>query len=482
MTALLLAAVGAAPPVWLIVPFVALLAMIATGPLFYAHFWHKQYPKVAVGLGALVVAYYLATGNGTPVVHAAQEYVSFIALLAALFVASGTILIRTDFAGTPRANVAMLFVGAVLANLMGTTGASMLLIRPFMRLNAGRLKPYHIVFFIFIVSNVGGALTPDRRPAAVPRLPPRRPVLLDRRAPLVHLAPDRPRRCWRSSTSSTAATRTRAAASAPSSSATRTSSRASTPTTSTPSTPRSTSPSTAGAASAGSRLTVALVFVDPNVIAGVPDLHALGSPLGIREILMLGVAFLAYKTANKTALDGNRFSFEPIQEVAWLFIGIFLTMQPALQLISIAAAANSGALNATTFYFGTGMLSGVLDNAPTYIAFVTAAMAKFIDPVTGLHLDIGNPQHVAFFAHRHLGGAESWYYLQAISIASVFWGAMTYIGNGPNFMVKAIAESAGAETPSFVTYVVKYSLPILLPIYLVVWLVWFSGWIIPHPM
>ncbi len=481
MTALLLAAVGAAPPLWLIVPFVALLAMIATGPLFYAHFWHKQYPKVAVGLGALVVAYYLATGNGTPVVHAAQEYVSFIALLAALFVASGTILIRTDFAGTPRANAAMLFVGAVLANIMGTTGASMLLIRPFMRLNAGRLKPYHIVFFIFIVSNVGGALTPIGDPPlflgflrgvpffwtvehlwyiwlptvlvllAVFYVIDRRNTDESRRERAVAFGDEDVEPGEYADDIAAVHTRKHIAID--------------------------------GWGGFGwIAATVALVFVDPNVLAGVPDLHALGSPLGVREILMLGVAFLAYKTASKTALEGNRFSFEPIQEVAWLFVGIFLTMQPALQLISIAAANNSGVLNASTFYFGTGMLSGVLDNAPTYIAFVTAAMAKFVDPVTGLALDINSPENVAYFAHRHLGGAESWYYLQAISIAAVFWGAMTYIGNGPNFMVKAIAEDAGAETPSFVTYVVKYSLPILLPIYLVVWLVWFSGWIIPHPM
>ena len=481
MTSIFLAAVGAAPPVWLIIPFVALLVMIATGPLFYEHFWHKQYPKVAVGLGALVALYYLATGNGTPVVHAAQEYVSFIALLAALFVASGTILIRTDFAGTPRANTAMLFVGAVLANLMGTTGASMLLIRPFMRLNLGRLKPYHIVFFIFIVSNVGGALTPIGDPPlflgflrGVPFFwtvehlwyiwLPTILVLLtvfyffDRRnedesrreRAVIFGDPDVEPGEYADDVEAVH-TRKHIAID--------------------------------GWGGFGwIAATVALVFVDPNVIAGVPDLHALGSPVGIREVLMLGVAFLAYKTASKTALEGNRFSFEPIQEVAWLFIGIFLTMQPALQLISLAAANNSGALNATTFYFGTGALSGVLDNAPTYIAFATAAMAKFIDPVTGLHLDINLPNDVAFFAHRHISGTESWYYLQAISIASVFWGAMTYIGNGPNFMVKAIAESAGAKTPSFVTYVVKYSLPILLPIYLVVWLVWFSGWIIPHPM
>ena len=152
---------GDPPPIWLVIPFALLLGMIATGPLFYPHFWHHHYPKVAVALGALVAAYYLLVMNETTAIfHAAEEYFAFIALLGSLYVASGCILIKTDFAGTPRANTVLLLVGAVLSNFIGTTGASMLLIRPYMRLNAGRLKAYHIIFFIFIVSNVGGALTP----------------------------------------------------------------------------------------------------------------------------------------------------------------------------------------------------------------------------------------------------------------------------------------------------------------------------------
>ena len=470
----LLALAGPAPPAWLVLPFVALLTMIATGPLFYAHFWHRHYPKVAVGLGALVAAYYLATGNGTPVLHAAEEYVSFIALLVALFVASGSILIRMDFAGTPRANTALLAVGAVLSNLMGTTGASMLLIRPFLRLNAGRLRPYHVVFFIFIVSNVGGALTPIGDP----------PLFLGflRGVPffwtLEHLwyiwlpvvaallavfyAVDRRNR--------TESRQERAAALGdpdvePGEYA---------DDVATVHTQRHIAVDGWGGFG-WIAATVALVFVDPNVLPGVPDLHALGLPVGLREIGMLAVAFLAYKTANRTAMAGNDFSFDPIKEVAWLFVGIFVTMQPALELIRLFAADNASALNATTFYFGTGVLSGLLDNAPTYVAFLSAAMGKF-------GLDVNVPAQVAYFAAEHQGAAESWYYLQAISVGAVFWGAMTYIGNGPNFMVKAIAESAGAETPSFVAYVVRYALPVLLPLYVLVWAVFFSGWIVPHPV
>ena len=151
----------AQPAGWSVIPFILLLLMIATGPLFYEHFWHKNYPKIAVTLAIIVVAYYLfALHNSHQPIHALAEYVQFISLLTGLFFASGAIMINVDKKATPMANVIILLIGAVIANIIGTTGASMLLIRPFIRLNKGRIKAYHIVFFIFIVSNVGGSLTP----------------------------------------------------------------------------------------------------------------------------------------------------------------------------------------------------------------------------------------------------------------------------------------------------------------------------------
>ncbi len=150
-------------------------------------------------------------------------------------------------------------------------------------------------------------------------------------------------------------------------------------------------------------------------------------------------------------------------------------MQPALTLIGEFARVNADTLGVSTFYFGTGVLSGVLDNAPTYVSFLSAAMGKF-------GLDVNVPEMVTAFAIPG-GGTPiaTTFYLQAISVAAVFFGALTYIGNGPNFMVKAIAESSGVETPSFVAYIVKYSVPILIPIYILVWFVFFSGYVIPHP-
>ena len=474
---------GPPPPLWLVIPFAALLLMIATGPLFYPHFWHHHYPKVAIGLGVLVAAYYLlGMGQTTPIVHAAEEYFSFIALLGALFVASGTILIRTDYPGTPKNNAVLLFAGAVLSNFIGTTGASMLLIRPFMRLNAGRLKAYHIIFFIFVVSNVGGALTPIGDP----------PLFLGflRGVPffwtVTHL--------WYiwlptiiaiigvfmviDSRNKEESVREEAEDVGVDVEPGEVPGRGAVPEApgveSDPVHTRRNLTIDGKMGFAWLAIVIGSVFLDPNIFDWVPDLHELAHiPFGIREVIMFGVCVLAYKTANPEALKGNDFNFEPIKEVGYLFIGIFLTMQPALELIRLFASENADALGVTTFYFGTGILSGVLDNAPTYVSFLSAAMGKF-------GADINVPAQVADFAMGTTLPAET-FYLEAISIAAVFFGALTYIGNGPNFMVKAIAESSGVQTPSFVAYMVKYSIPILLPIYAIVWLVFFSGYVIPHP-
>jgi Na+/H+ antiporter NhaD/arsenite permease-like protein len=219
-------------------------------------------------------------------------------------------------------------------------------------------------------------------------------------------------------------------------------------------------------------LIVLSVFIDPNIFGWVPNLHTtLHIPIGLREIIMLTVAFLAYRLANREALSKNEFSFEPIREVGWLFLGIFATMQPALANIAAFAADNSETLTVGMFYWATGMLSGVLDNAPTYLNFVSAAMGKF-----GLDVDVA--AHVKDMALPEAAHPDSWYFLQAISVAAVFFGALTYIGNAPNFMVKAIAEANGVETPTFMGYVVRYSLPILIPVYFLIYAVMYSGWII----
>jgi Na+/H+ antiporter NhaD/arsenite permease-like protein len=205
---------------------------------------------------------------------------------------------------------------------------------------------------------------------------------------------------------------------------------------------------------------VVSVFIDPQVITWVPSLYPL--PFGIREIIMFSVVFFSYKTADMQVLKDNEFDFEPIKEVAYLFVGIFATMIPALQIIAEEAKVFGDKLSAGIFYWASGGLSAVLDNTPTYMNFLSAAMGKY-------SLNVANKAHVLKFVE------VDDIYLKAISVAAVFFGAMTYIGNGPNFMVKSISERAGIIMPSFFNYIIRYSVIILLPIFTVIWLLFFTG-------
>ena len=175
---------------------------------------------------------------------------------------------------------------------------------------------------------------------------------------------------------------------------------------------------------------------------------------------MLAAAFIAYRTANKAYLDGNGFNFEPIKEVAFLFTGIFATMMPALQLISAFAQHHAPDVSQHSLYWASGILSSILDNAPTYLNFLSAGLG-------GEGLDIMSKSDVLKFATS----PQTMEHLIAVSIACVFFGACTYIGNAPNFMVKSIAEQSGVEMPSFAGYVVRYTLPFLLPVLVLTWLV-----------
>ena len=326
----------------------------------------------------------------------------------------------------------------------------MLLIRPYMRINEGRLKAFHLVFFIFLVSNIGGALTPVGDPPLFLGFLKGVPffwvlsklwlvwlvtvislllifMLLDARAGNGEMKG---------------------------------------------------SEAKGGVSIRGGRnfyflaVIIAAVFLDPAVIAGFPSLHRLFSlPFGIREVIMLVVAFTAYKTADPEVLKSNDFNFEPIREVAFLFVGIFVTMIPALELIGNYAATHAADFSLSSFYWMTGTLSGVLDNAPTYLNFFAGALGKF-------GLDIASPADVRAFAggvnSPVQGDVSSELYLMAISVASVFFGAMTYIGNAPNFMVKNIATQSDVEVPDFLEYIWKYSLPILLPLFALLWFLFFN--------
>lgn len=423
----------------MVLPFIILLGTIATGPLFYRHFFEKHYAKISIILGSITVIYYLAIlKNSTTVVHTLDEYISFIALLGSLFVASGGILIKIDRKSTPLLNVFILLFGAVIANVIGTTGASMLLIRPFIKINKDRIKAYHIVFFIFIVSNIGGALTPIGDPPLFLGflkgveffwvighvwyiwLP---TILLVTLIFFLIDVRNHPKQESEKKYSGKIEVR--------------------------------------GFKNiAFLAIIIISVFLDPAVLSWVPSFDPL--PIGIREIIMISIMFFSFKTTEKKILAANEFDFEPIKEVAFLFVGIFATMMPALQLIAQVANENGEQLTPSMFYWATGFLSAFLDNAPTYLTFLSAEMGKF-------NLNVSLPAEVLLFENKHP------IYLSAISVAAVFFGALTYIGNGPNFMVRSISERSGIKMPSFFGYLFKYAIPVLLPIFTLVWFVFYYG-------
>jgi len=454
---------GVAPtiPIWLIIPFAALLLSIAIGPLLAPHFWHQRYPDIALLLGGLVAAYYLKTFSfpgssgtlsygGTQMLHALAEFYSFIALVGGMYIVSGNVLVRVKAPASPLKNTLILAVGAVIANLVGTTGASMLLIRPFMRLNHGRIRPIHVVFFIFIVSNCGGSLTPIGDPPlylgflkGVPFIWTLEHLfkdwmlvngsllvifyLVDRRIPAAQETLAEP------ATTLSTAELDRA--------------------------PTIKIEGTTGLI--GLALMLLGVFLDP-ILSRFIDLHHV--PVG--ATFQIIVAATCYFVSPPRYREANRFNFEPVKEVGMLFTGIFATMVPALGYLSANGAA-LGINSPTHFYFATGTLSAVLDNAPTYLNFLQIAMV--IE---------GHPEFTKQVVLDFVASPRGDQLLHAISASAVFFGALTYIGNGPNFMVKAVAESESIKMPSFFGYL-ALSCMILLPILLVNWLVFVSGWVVP---
>lgn len=461
----------------MILPFGILLATIALAPLLFLHWWERHYPKVAIGLGALTISYYaFGLHDYHNLSHTAEEYVSFICLVGSLFVVSGGIHIKIKGEATPMANVIFLLFGAIIANVLGTTGASMLLIRPWIRMNKYRITSHHIVFFIFIISNVGGCLTPIGDP----------PLFLGylKGIPFWWVLEN----CWQMWLT-------------------------------------------------GIGMLLGIFYVidltnyrkapkavreelaeppDQWHFEGASNLFFLGmilvsvfvtSPLFLREMLMIAAAVGSYFTTRQHIHEANHFNFEPIREVAILFVGIFATMMPALSWLQ----SNAGQVENLTpgfFYWGTGLLSGVLDNAPTYLSFLSASFGIFAVPevIEGVKIllengagsinEMSGPNaEIIKNAYEQLGklglnGGEATdgqielaillgnqnfnQYVIAISVAAVFFGANTYIGNGPNFMVKSIADQQKVHAPSFLGYVFRFTLPVMIPVVAIIWLIFFS--------
>ena len=411
----------------LILPFALLLCAMAFGPVFAPGWWARHYAKVALGLGAVMAGiYFFGLRDFASLGHAAREYFSFITLIGSLFVVAGGIEIQVKSDATPSANVIFLLIGAVAANFLGTTGAAMLLIRPWLRMNRNRPAAHHVVFFIFLVANVGGCLTPIGDP----------PLFLGflEGVPFWWVA----KNCW---------------------------------------------PLWVTAVG----LLLVLFYVVDKVHSartaalpgadrvseqnwkfdGLPNLFFLAvilaavlvaHPVFLRETLMLAAAAGSWFTTKKSIHAANGFNFHPVNEVAMLFAGIFATMPPALAWLQQHAGSLLGRNPSPgILYWGAGGLSGVLDNAPTYLGFLSALRGK--TGVTDMPSLLDQyPAHVL-----------------AISVGAVFFGAATYIGNGPNFMVKTVAGQQGAPVPSFVEYIWKFSLPCLLPVLMIVWRFFFYG-------
>jgi Na+/H+ antiporter NhaD/arsenite permease-like protein len=431
-----------APPIWLVAPFAMLLLLIAIGPLFFEKFWHHYYKHIAVVIGLIVGGYYLGVYHQFVLVaETFAEYISFISLLGSLFVAAGGIYVFVDRESTPRNNVIFLLFGAVLTNFIGTTGASILLIRPYMRMNRYRLKTYHIVFFIFFVSNLGGLLTPIGDPPLFMGFLKGVPffwtmsnlwhiwlVAMLGLSAIFYTLELRNNKLDDLDVSEHYTNRI--------------------------------------IISGGQNflwlgLIILTVFLDPNIIDGMPYIDMHGKKVSfMREILQICIAIAAYRLSNKKVLAINKFNFEPIKEVGFLFFGIFLSMIPALQLLE--SMGSSGAkLSITQIYWFTGTFSSILDNAPTYLNFFALSMSNH-------GTSLSNMEQVRQFVQNPESA-----YLVAISVAAVFFGALTYIGNGPNFMVKSIAEQTGVKMPPFFQYMYKYSLIYLLPLLVAIWLIFF---------
>lgn len=453
-----------------VIPFVLLLASIALLPFISKHTWEKNYHYISFGLGLLIVLYYLfavravngfgdVTGTSSygihKLIHTAIEYYSFIALIGSLFVISGGIFIKMEKEATPFLNSLILLIGAVIANIFGTTGASMLLIRPFLRINKFRAKGYHVVFFIFLVSNIGGALTPIGDP----------PLFLGylKGVPFFWVI-GKVWYIWLIAIAIVLAifyiidslNYSRSRGQIP-------------------------KRATSGKMNILGLQNFIYIFIilGAVLIQKMEFMGQIEKALGengeaiitvIIASIMAFVGYLSYKTSNKEALESNEFNFVPIKEVAILFAGIFATMIPTLDYLE-QNASELGINTYGQFYWGSGILSSVLDNAPTYLNFLSGAfglaglsvdadMAKFLDPNHTITLVSGISVY-------------TWKYIQAISVGAVFFGANTYIGNGPNFMVKSIADVSGVESPSFFGYVIKYSLPVLIPTFALIWFLFF---------
>lgn len=439
------------------IPFVGMLLCIAVFPLVKADWWDKYKPAVVAFWIILFLIPYTAMHGAATTMETVldciiNDYLTFIILLFGLFCVSGNITLDGDLAGSPRVNVILLFIGTLLSGWIGTTGSSMLLIRPVIKANSWRKRKKQIfIFFIFLISNIGGCLTPVGDPPllmgfmrGVPFFWSFKllPVLIFNMIVLLTVFYFIDRREYRKDIAAGMK-------------------------------PDISKPGTHISVRGAHNIIFLVMIVGAVVASGVlPGCSAfhnadgvvyglkifkgvrLTYPTIIEIVLILLAAFLSFKTTNKEVREANHFTWSAIQEVAVLFIGIFITMQPALMLLK----ANGGSLGINKpaqMFWATGVLSSFLDNTPTYLVFLTTAGA--LNFAKGVATTVGMiPVQM----------------LMAISSGAVFMGANTYIGNAPNFMVKSISDENGIRMPSFFGYML-WSICCLIPVFILDMLVFF---------
>lgn len=428
---------------YLLIPFAIMLLSIAILPLVAPRFWGKNINKLLyVLLISIPTAIMLSrAGLGENLKHQMlYDYIPFIVLLAALYVVTGGIRIHYTTTPRPIVNAAIMFVGYGLASIVGTTGAAMLLIRPLLEINRDREYKIHtILFFIALVANCGGVLTPLGDPplfllylrgaefswfqTLFPQWVFVGSVLL-----AVYVIIDT--YIWKRKELLGVRPRSEDEADEP------------------------IKMSFSGTVNLFylSSILLAVAFINPGKLPAMAAEDAAWYMKFLREIVLVAILILSILSTRKRVRRENHFSWEPINEVAILFIGIFVTMTPALLFLN-ENATSLGITEPSQFFYASGALSSFLDNAPTAVAFHTVASG--LPMAEGATLVAGVPVKI----------------LTAIALGSVLFGAMTYIGNGPNFMVKAVAENDGVRMPSFFGYIFKFSLIILLPTYILMALV-----------
>ncbi len=443
--------------IWLCIPFAGLLLSIAVMPLVIPKLWEKYQPLIVAAWSILfivpfAVKYGIPLAAETVLECVVNDYLTFIVLLFGLFCVAGNITLEGEFAGSPRINTGLLAIGTLLSSVIGTTGASMLLVRPFIKMNSWRRRKRHImIFFIFLISNMGGCLTPIGDPPLLMGFMRGIPffwsmhlfkILVFNMVILLFVFYHLDMRAYRKDIARGLK-------------------------------PDISRPGTNFHIDGLHNLIFVAMIVGAVILSGVlPGMEAfqnadgtvkgihilgevtLGYPSLIEIFIILLAAFLSFRTTNANIRVRNHFTWGAIQEVAVLFIGIFITMQPALMLLK-AKGADLGITEPYQMFWTTGALSSFLDNTPTYLVFLTTAGA--LGYKSGMSTVVGNvPVHL----------------LTAISCGAVFMGANTYIGNAPNFMVKSISDENGIRMPSFFGYIL-WSMVCLVPVFVLDTLIFF---------